>query len=101
MAESRVAFWEVNARMDLLSTRSAGEAFLAASPGRKYLLFFPAGGSVGLDLRDYGGKRFSLEWVSLSAADWGSKSALDGGVSITIDAPDNGAWIAILLEEGD
>ncbi len=96
MAESRVAFWDIEARMDLLTARSTGEAFLAASPGEKYLMFFPSGGSVNLDLQEYNGKSFSLEWVSLSTANWGPKSILDGGTSVRINTPDHDSWIAIL-----
>ena len=56
MAEFRVPLWEVKASMDLVSSRGTGEAFLAARPGRKYLLFFPAGGLFGVDLSDFDGR---------------------------------------------
>jgi len=94
--ETRLAFWEVKPRMDLLSSRSVGEAFLAADPGSKYLLFFPAGGSVGLDLRDYGGTKFTLEWMKLSTGVWGSSSTVDGGNTVTINAPSSDEWAAVL-----
>ncbi len=96
MVESAVHFWEVEANEGLLSERSEGEAFAAADPGRSYLLYFPEGGSVGLDLSDFADREFSLDWVDLRSASYGTASTVAGGAVASITAPDGGAWVAII-----
>ena len=86
----------LEANEGLLSERSEGEAFAAADPGRSYLLYFPEGGSVGLDLSDFADREFSLDWVDLRSASYGTASTVAGGAVASITAPDGGAWVAII-----
>src|SRR5690606_6675416 len=50
LVEAGVKFWELAPRLDLLSDRDEDEAYLIAAPGRGYVLYFPNGGEVTLDL---------------------------------------------------
>ncbi len=93
--ETLVRLWEVTPRMDLLSDREDNEAYLAADEGEKYIIYFTHGGAVDLDLSSYE-KPFTLHWVSVDSGEWGSESALEGGTSLEVSAPDQGGWFAVI-----
>jgi hypothetical protein len=92
---SIVSFWSVAPRPDLLSDREPDEAYLAADPGRQYILFLTDGGTARLDLKNHAGA-FALKWVNISKGDWGKSGVLDGGDAVTIEAPGKGPWVAVL-----
>ena len=96
MVETSVSFWDVEPQQGLLSGRSEGEAFLAADPGNAYVLFFPEGGEVGVELSDFPDIEFSLEWVELSTATYGTPSTVAGGQVASLEAPGSGPWMATL-----
>ena len=93
--ETLVPFWDVRPAMHLLSDRSADEAYLAADAGKKYILFFTDGGSVGLDLRKTT-TRYAVRWVSIAANAWRDPAAIDGGRIVKIAAPGKGPWAAAI-----
>lgn len=98
--ESKVKFWDVEPRLDLLTDRQSDEAYLAADPGHSYILYFTrhGGGSVGLKLDPYPDTRFKLQWINVGTGKWGPNTTLAGGSTITIDRP-NGAthWVAAIV----
>ena len=97
--ESRVKFWDVEPRMELLSEREPDEAYLAADPGRAYILYFTknGGGSVGLRLDDYAGQTFALRWVNIDTGNSEPTASLAGGRTVTLTRPDaNAHWVATL-----
>lgn len=105
LVEKRVRFWEIKPRMDLLADREPNEAYLAADPGRAYVLYFPDGGKVTLDLKKARGN-FNLAWVSVSmgievnttqGGGWRtSPRTVSGGKPVTLAAPYKGGWVAVL-----
>ena len=100
--ESRVKFWDVKPRLDLLSNRQPDEAYLAADPGKAYILYFTknGGGSVGLDLDTYPDTTFELRWVNISTGVWGRTETLAGGGTATINRQDSSAhWIAVIVKK--
>jgi hypothetical protein len=94
--ECVVKFWEVEARQDLLSDRESDEAYLAADPGRKYILYFTNGGSVILDLSD-APRDMILKWIRVDRSEWDHELPWKGGGRSKISAPGRGGWIAVLL----
>jgi hypothetical protein len=94
--ESLVPFWEIEPRLDLLRDREPDEAYLAARPGRSYVLFFTEGGSVGLDLKPAKGT-FKLRWVDIQTGAWQGSRAVKGGRTVVIQAPGPGPWVAVLV----
>jgi len=94
--ESLVKLWNVEPSMDLLSDREKDEAYLAANPGKAYILYFTDGGSVGLDLREHD-TTFELHWVSAQTGDWGPTAKIDGGHVATVAAPEGGGWVAAIV----
>jgi Family of unknown function (DUF6298) len=96
-AESIVPLWDVETRMDLLGDRDTDEAYLAAKPGRQYLLYFTDGGAVTLDLRGASG-RFQLRWIDVSTGKWGARATLTGGGKVNIKAPGKMGWVAAITK---
>lgn len=94
--------------MELLHNREPYEAYLAANPGSKYALYFPYGGSVGLDLSLTLGL-FEITWISISEGmTTRSTSAkvykrtdttIEGGSIVTLSAPYKGGWIAAIVKK--
>ena len=98
--ESKVKFWNVEHRLDLLTNRQSDEAYLAADPGKAYILYFTknGGGSVGLKLDSYPDTTFELRWVNIGTGNWGSTTAISGGSTVTIDRPNGSShWVATFV----
>jgi hypothetical protein len=99
--ETQVKFWDVKPRLDLLTNRESDEAYLGADPGKAYILYFTknGGGSVGLKLDRYPNTTFELRWINIDTGNWGPRSSLSGGRTVTIDRPDGSAhWIATIIK---
>ena len=97
--ESIVKFWNVSPAMELLTRRETDEAYLAADPGKAYILYFTkkGAGSVGLKLDTLSGETFELRWVNVDTGDWGPTRRVAGGSTVTIERPDATAhWVATL-----
>ncbi len=92
----KIPFWAVEPCMELLGEREADEAYLAAKPGRQYLLFFTDGGSVTLDLKKHA-ESYSVRWIDVGSGNWGKKGSLPGGKVQTIQAPGKGPWVAVIV----
>jgi len=95
--ETLVKMWDVQPRMELLSQRESDEAYLAAAPGKSYLLYFTDGGDVALDLSGSSGA-LSLHWINISNGEWGAKSEIQGGTIERISAPASGGWLAVITK---
>jgi hypothetical protein len=96
-AEEFIKFWEVSPRMELLSEREANEAYLTAKEGEKYLIYFPAGGTIKLDLKSASGE-FHLKWISISSGEWGNEAAITGGKEVEIATPTDEGWYAVITK---
>ena len=98
--ETRVKFWDVEPRLDLLMSRQFDEAYLAADPGKAYILYFTknGGGSVGLKLDSYPDATFELRWVNIDTGNWGPTRTVSGGSTVTINRPDGSShWVATIF----
>jgi hypothetical protein len=101
MVEEQAKFWEVDSRLDLLSQREADEAYLAADPGEKYILYFThqGGGSVGLDMKDYGADQFNVSWINIDKGTLHAQDIISGGEVVNINRPDSNAhWVAVIIQ---
>ncbi|KPL12445.1 MAG: hypothetical protein AMS26_17760 [Bacteroides sp. SM23_62] len=98
LVETMVKMWDVNPHMELLSDREDDEAYLTAKEGESYVILFPDGGSVTLDLGAYPG-RFSGRWIDIGSGIWGEWFSLNGGDLTEITAPGPGGWFAVINRE--
>ena len=96
--EEEVKFWDVEARMDLLSGRSEDEAYLAADEGRQYILYFTDVGAVELDLQSHDHK-FSMKWVNITSGNWADQMTINGGGKVTIKSPGKGGWAVAIVRD--
>lgn len=96
--EKLIRFWHIEPRMNLLSDRREDEAYLAAQPGRQYVLYFTDGGSVGLNLKGAQGK-FQLRWMNIKTGKWADSSTIAGGKVVTIKTPNKGPWTAAIVRQ--
>ncbi len=96
--EEKVKMWELSPSMDLLTNADGNEAYLAASEGEKYVLFFPGEGSVELNLGSITGG-FAGQWISITTGDWGDQFAINGGGNVEISTPGPGGWFAVILKQ--
>lgn len=98
--ESRVKFWDVEPRLDLLTDRESDEAYLAADPGRAYILYFTknGAGSVGLKLDGDSNVTYKLRWINVAMGNWGPTASVAGGRTVTITRPTADVhWVATLV----
>lgn len=93
--ENTVKFWERSPGNELLSEREENEAFMAANPGKSYLVLFPAGGEVGVDLTKYN-SAFTLKWMDIRNGEWAKEEQVEGGEVIKLTAPGENEWVAVL-----
>jgi len=99
--ESKVKFWDVEPRMDLLTNRQSDEAYVAADPGKAYILYFTknGGGSIGLKLDSYPDTKFELRWVNIGTGEWGPAATISGGSTATINRPDSSShWVVTIVK---
>lgn len=78
-----------------LSDRSDNEAYLTYIKGRQYAVYFPNGGSVGLDLSDEKGD-FSVEWLDIAQSRWQKAKDTAGCGTVVLAAPRDGHWAVLL-----
>jgi hypothetical protein len=79
----------------LLKDRGEDEAYLIYGANSQYAVFFPAGGSVGLDLTDASGE-FKVKWLNIAKSAWRSAPPIRSGQVVTLSAPTSGLWAAFL-----
>lgn len=100
LIETKVRFWDVRPRLDLLADRQPDEAYLAADPGKSYILYLTRAGegAVGLELGAYPEVAFSLHWVNVDKGIWGPNVPLKGGRTVRIVRPDPAShWVAAIV----
>jgi hypothetical protein len=93
--ESVFKMWVLKPANQLLSGRDPNEAYLAASPGKSYAVYFPAGGEVSLDLSS-AGQELILKWINIDTGEWGGSDKIKGGKTSSIKSPGEGNWIAAI-----
>ncbi len=95
--ESLVPLWSVQPANELLSGRDANEAYLAADKGQAYIVYFPKGGKVQLDVPDSKGSLI-LHWINIDSSQPGPQERLSGGGQISLSSPGNNNWAAAIIK---
>ncbi|MEO0471729.1 MAG: DUF6298 domain-containing protein [Bacteroidota bacterium] len=93
--EERIRFWSLTPRLDVLMDREEDEAYSALSDGNAWLVYFPAGGEIALDLPK---GHFRLEWFPVlpQADETDYLAAIAGGNALKLSPPDENGWIALI-----
>jgi hypothetical protein len=83
-------------RNDLLSERTANEAYCLAAPGRQYAVYFPDGGQVTLDVSAARGS-LQVRWLDISRSAWQDPQTVDGSRTLELRTPGKGHWAVLVL----
>ena len=99
--ESMVPLWSVMPANALLSNRQDNQAYVAADVGRSYIVYFPAGGEVKLDL-SAATSPLQLHWINIDVArgdtsDQHPPSHLSAEQQMLLTVPGQGNWVAVVV----
>lgn len=96
--ESFVKMWELKPRNDLLKNREPNEAYLAANPGKAYVIYFTDGGSITLDMKPSKGN-FVVHWISIDSGELKERQKISANEELNITTPAKGHWLAAIISE--
>ncbi len=96
MVEGEASFFDLLPDQALLGGRSDNEAYVTASPGDAYIVYFTDGGQVTLDLSGQSGS-FTLRWLSLTDATWGADETVTAGGPVDLQTSGPGGAVAVLV----
>lgn len=94
--ESLIPLWSIEPAKTLLTARDPNEAYVAASPGKAWAIYFPAGGEVQIDLSAITGPLVA-HWIDIESGEFGPEQQLTGGSPLQLAPPGPGNWAAAIL----
>ena len=100
--ESIIPLWLIDPSNELLSNRIENEAYLAVDANyQSYVLYFPAGGEVEVDVSDVNVSDVNVSlvahWIDVDSGEWGPTQNFDIEDRITVVAPGQGNWAAAIM----
>jgi len=93
--EKTIRFWELTPGNELLSDREENEAYLTSKTGETYVVFFPNGGEVKLDL-SAAKSSGTVHWYDIRKGSRVSENEIRGGGVVTLLGPGSFEWIAVI-----
>lgn len=96
--ESLTPFWTINPANSLLLVREKNEAYLSADPGKSYVIYFPHGGAVQLDISATKGN-LKFRWIDIDSGEWGEETIISAGGKINLTTPGTGNWVGVAVKE--
>ncbi len=91
---SKMDFFEGQPANDILLSRQEGGSYCRAIPGKEYAVYFPAGGSVEIDLSRFRSQP-ELEWLDVLNTQWHTPVKLERGM-VKLETPGKGHWVALI-----
>jgi len=83
-------------RNDLLSDRAENGAYCLAEVGKQYVVYFPAEGSVTIELSEVAGE-LKARWLNLDSYNWEPEQKITVCGRVTLTTPKGGQWAVVLL----
>ena len=96
LLEEMIPLWSVDPANELLSERGDNEAYVAADRGTAYAVYFPAGGSVRLDVSDASGP-LRAQWINVDAGRLGPQQRLTDKETVTLAPPSKENWAVAIV----
>jgi len=98
MVTEAIDIFSTEPRNDLLSSRTADEAYVLTDAEQEYAVYFPGdgNGSVVLDLAS-APTAWRLQWLDVDASTWGASTLLGNVESVTLQRPNGGQWVALIV----
>ncbi len=91
--ESLVKPWTLEPANARLRDRAPDAAYLAMANDHACALFFPAPGTVVVDLTGVS-RALQVRWVSIDTGEWGPSATWPGGRQHAVTTPGAGIWLA-------
>ena len=79
----------------MIKEREDNEAYLSFISGKQYVLYFPDGGQVDLNLSNDPGS-CHIQWVNILESRWNDVESGKGGGWLSLKAPEAGHWLALV-----
>ena len=86
---------EPDSQNSLLHDRAENEAYLTRVEGEQHAVYFPHGGSVGLDLTS-DSATYGVRWLDIESSAWQDAAPVVSDRIVDLTAPDNGHWLVLL-----
>ena len=80
---------------NLLSNRVKNGAYAMANPGREYVVYFPNGEPVAIDIREIKGRSVA-RWLDITNSRWVKEETLRGEGIVTLTPPGVGHWAVLI-----
>ncbi len=100
MITDKIDIFTCEPNNDLLSNRADNGAYTIANPGKEYVVYFPKGGSVDLDIsngRKTDAKKVDIRWLNIRTSKWRQPEEKLLSDSVTLTAPTEAYW-AVLIQ---
>ncbi len=97
--ESLIPLWSVHPSNKLMSEREANEAYLATDRESAYVIYFPAGGEISLDI-SRAKQRLQVNWINIDTGEFGPQQLLQMGKKALLSPPGKENWVAALVTPG-
>ena len=75
--------------------KDPNEAYCRGIEGIEYLVYFPAGGQVDLNIM-LPGRQGSVRWMSIDKGEWYSEDEIEIDSEIRVTTPSEGNWLALI-----
>ena len=89
---------EPDTHFRLLANRAPHEAYMAYTPNRQYVLYFPYGGEVLLNMTATDGT-FNLQWLNIHKSELTKPETILAGEIISLSTPDTSHWLALITKQ--
>ncbi len=97
MALEHLDIFKAEPNNHLLRERQDDEAYVAAVPGQQYVIYFPNGGDVRLDLKD-ADAALQVRWLEVLQSRWvGEWEEIAEDDFARLKTPGDGPWVAVLV----
>ncbi len=81
----------------LLKDRQNNEAYLSHIGNKAYVVYFPYGGEVGLDLSENQGT-YQVKWLKIDDSQWTEATVTEGGQIIPLSSPLSSHALALAVK---
>jgi hypothetical protein len=93
MITSEIDFFISKIGNDLMINREENEAYCRYVDRKEYIIFFPHGGDVDIQLPE---GRYLIKWLRISNSKWESEKTIEVKNELELLAPENDMWFALI-----
>jgi hypothetical protein len=95
MATDEMDFFNGDPLNHAIINKDPNEAYCRGIEGKEYLVYFPSGGQVNLNIV-LPGKRGKVRWLSIDKGEWYGEAEIEIDGEIRLTSPSEGNWLALI-----